>query len=195
MKKRPYKITEERFIRDNYGKLSVVAIAKHLGRTKSSVSGHISVMGLKLPDDIRRERIALGTFKPGQKPHNAGTKGKMKPNATSFKKGQLPHNTKFDGAVSVRKGYKYVRVAQSKWELLHRHLWISAHGPIPAGMIVVFRDGNAMNCELANLELITRQEGITRNRNREKASETYKRRTPVRQTMRKLRKEFPNLFN
>ncbi len=118
-------------------------------------------------------------FKVGQVPFNKGTKGLMKRNKTSFKRRHVPHNAKPNETVSVRKDssgtvYQYIKMAKRKWVLYHRHLWEQVNGPIPIGHIVVFRDKNTMNCELSNLELITRAEHVRRNDNREKASETMK---------------------
>jgi hypothetical protein len=45
------------------------------------------------------------------------------------------------------------------------HVWEEANGPVPAGYIVAFIDGDPLNCELGNLRLLTRAENIARNRN------------------------------
>ena len=41
-------------------------------------------------------------------------------------------------------------------------------------MIIAFKDGNQLNCELENLEMISRIENMKRNINRQKASESIK---------------------
>lgn len=41
---------------------------------------------------------------------------------------------------------------------LHRLIWAEAHGPVPAGHALRFRDGNPNNLTLANLRLTTRNE-------------------------------------
>jgi hypothetical protein len=196
---RPFKTSDQKYIRDHYGVISVADIAKHLGRHKSVVQGHIKRMGLKLPDDVRAARQAIGTFKPGQLPHNAGTKGKMKPNSTSFKPGQLPHNTKHDDAITIRadggKQYQFTRVSKGKWIPLHRQNWEQAYGPVPAGHIITFIDGNTMNAELENLKCISRAENVARNMNREKQAESMKHKWKVKKTMAKMKKDFPALFN
>lgn len=38
---------------------------------------------------------------------------------------------------------------------LHHVVWEAAHGPIPRGHKVAFKDGNHLNCTLENLELLT----------------------------------------
>lgn len=82
---------------------------------------------------------------------------------TMFRKGNLPHNTKYDGALSIRDGYYYIRLAKAEWKELHRHLWEKENGEIPEGFNVVFKDGNRKNCVLDNLELISNEELMRRN--------------------------------
>jgi hypothetical protein len=49
------------------------------------------------------------------------------------------------------------------WPLLNRHIWEQHNGPIPAGHIVIFKDGNRANCVIGNLELITLVDNMRRN--------------------------------
>lgn len=56
-------------------------------------------------------------------------------------------------------GFGNVRV----WPLLQRHVWEQAHGPIPRGHSIVFRDRNRANCALDNLELVSRADLMRRN--------------------------------
>lgn len=115
-------------------------------------------------------------FPKGHKPHNKGRKMSEyvdqaaieKINKTTFKKGSQPHNTKHDGAISLRCDksgikYLYIRLSKAKWIPYHQHLWVEAHGKIPKGHIVVFKDRNSLNCKLENLELITYGENMKRN--------------------------------
>ena len=147
-------------------------------------------MELYLPPEIaiRKQEYdpKTGRFLKGHRAWNKGLKGiTIGGEQTQFKPGHEPHNTKYDGAISIRKDskqdiyYKYIRVAKGKWELLHRYIWKQHNGEIPKGMLVVFKDGNQMNCSIDNLELITRKENMQRNRNYKKAkkslAETWKR--------------------
>ena len=43
-----------------------------------------------------------------------------------------------------------------RWEMLHRATWEEHNGPIPEGMMVVFKDGNQLNCDIENLMLVTK---------------------------------------
>lgn len=111
-------------------------------------------------------------FKPGHTPHNKGkqmdAKIYEKVAPTMFKKGNKPYNTKPVGTINVRldsdgRPYQYIKIKDSHWELLQRHVWAKANGEIPAGCVVIFLDGNYLNCELNNLQLISRKENMARN--------------------------------
>ncbi len=45
---------------------------------------------------------------------------------------------------------------------LHRVIWEEAHGPIPAGHQVMFKDGNKRNFDLSNLECLPAREVSSR---------------------------------
>ena len=51
-------------------------------------------------------------------------------------------------------GGKYVRE--------HRHVWQMTNGPIPDGMFIHYIDGDKLNNEISNLELITHTEHMRR---------------------------------
>jgi hypothetical protein len=159
----PYKVIFH--IKNNLHKTDA-ELAKELGRSVSSIKGLRQSRGLKKINDSK--------FKPGNKPKYKNTKA----NRGSFSKGKFPYNTLYDGCIRVRKEkgipYKYMRVSIGVWKLLHRVVWQESNGEIPAGHIVVFRDKNTLNCEISNLEIITRAEHIRRNRNTKKAAEKLK---------------------
>jgi hypothetical protein len=111
-------------------------------------------------------------FKPGHTPHNKGKQmdaeiyEKVAP--TMFKKGNKPYNTKPNGTINLRadktgRFYQYIKIKDCQWELLQRHVWTQANGEIPTGSVVIFLDGNYLNCELSNLQVITRKENMARN--------------------------------
>lgn len=115
-------------------------------------------------------------FQKGQVPPNKGLRrpgyapGRMR--ETQFKKGQFPFNRDPDfyvlGALRVNtEGYIEMRTSFEPggcgWSLLHRILWEDAHGPVPRTHALVFKDGDRLNVELDNLEVITRAELIRRN--------------------------------
>ena len=118
------------------------------------------------------EPSVANQFKPGHTPHNKGKQmdaeiyEKVAP--TMFKKGNKPANTKPVGTINVRldsqnRPYQYIKIKDSHWELLQRYVWTKANGEIPRGSVVIFLDGNYLNCELTNLQVITRRENMARN--------------------------------
>ncbi len=170
-KHKDWMMSEVRYLQDNR-QLPDDVIAGALERTIGSIQGARKRYNILKGGD--------GRLKPGHKPWNKGksytANGSEK---TWFKKGHLPHNTKEDHAISIRyhvKGYhyKYIRLSKGIWVLLHRHIWEAVNGQIPKGYNVCFKDKNTLNCNIENLELVSRQENMRRNQNREKASEKMK---------------------
>lgn len=114
----------------------------------------------------------IGRIKKGNIPANKGKKMSPELKAriahTFYKKGNRTgaanNNYVPIGHESLRKDYWYVKVAEGKWELKHRVIWEKHHGPIPAGHLVIFRDGNPNNFSLDNLELVSKTEHVYRNR-------------------------------
>ena len=159
---------------------STAAIAKDLGVSLSKIYNKAWNLGIKKdPLYLRSTQFPKGylggkasQFKPGHKPHNKGKQisaeiyEKVAP--TMFKKGNKPHNTKPNGTINLRADktgrlYQYIKIKDSHWELLQRHVWTKANGEIPRGSVVIFLDGNYLNCELSNLKVITRKENMARN--------------------------------
>lgn len=111
-------------------------------------------------------------FKKGSTPYNKGRKlsaevySKAAP--TMFKKGTRPHNWKPDGTIEPRKDsknrtYLWIKIKDSHWVMYHRYIWTQHNGEIPPSQVLVFKDGNTSNCDLDNLELITKLENMSRN--------------------------------
>jgi hypothetical protein len=126
---------------------------------------------------LRNHRIRTGNVTQFKKGHDSWNSGKRYHlvNGGTFKKGMHPKNTKHDGAITVRtdnRGVKvlHIRTALNKWEYLSRHTWREHHGDIPAGCLIVHRDGDTLNCSIENLECITKAENARRNWNRKKAA-------------------------
>lgn len=164
MKGRRYTTDERRIVERMCARhCSTQEIAAVIRRDVSSVRAYLKNHGLQTGRDTR--------FKNGHKPWNNGTRGAgiCKPNAGSFKKGDLPVNTLYDGAQTIRidtatkRPYWWIRHSVGKWEHLHRHLWRQERGEIPKDMMVVFKDGNTLNCTIDNLQLLSKAENARRN--------------------------------
>ncbi len=114
-------------------------------------------------------------FKKGQVSHNKGRKGLIYEGgiATQFKKGHRGGKAlelyQPIGTERISKdGYIQRKVnddmpLQRRWRGVHLIVWEEAHGPLPKGHALVFKDGNRQNCAIENLELVTRGELMRRN--------------------------------
>ncbi len=162
---------EDKFLSENFTCYTYPELGKLMGRPDHSLQNRLRRLGLRLPVNIMEERKRIGWFVKGNIPFNRGRKGTHFSPATEFKKGNIPGNTKYDGAIAIRHShfkrggppYKWIRVSKAKWKMLHVYNWEKANGKVPSGYIVVFKDKDTMNCDIQNLELITREEHLLRN--------------------------------
>jgi hypothetical protein len=158
------------------------ALAASLGRSIHSLQQRVYFHGLhKTPETKARiqartnrtlEQAGIGhRFRAGQTSWNAGLKGWQPEGcqATQFKKGQRPHTWKPVGTERVTtQGYRQLKVADEgracdRWHMVHVIMWEQAHGPVPPGHIVVFKNGDKQDIRLDNLECISRAEHAKRN--------------------------------
>lgn len=147
-------------------------IGRRLNRTEPAVLNRAHKLGLKKPRGFPN----AGCFQPGIVPWNTGLKGWQaggRSAESQFKKGELSGRArallKPVGAERVTKDGILQRKTTTagrggqRWKSVHQLTWIAAHGPIPPGHIVVFKDGNKRNFDDGNLECITYAENMRRN--------------------------------
>lgn len=169
-----------------YPNIKTKTLVKKLGRSARSIYQRARILGLKKSKEflaspesgIFIKGSTIGhqhRFQKGNVPANKGKKMspelKKKVEYTFFQKGHKPNNTLYDGAITIRhdktpkskRAYKYIRLAEGYWVELHRYNWEAKHGKIPKGFNVVFKNGDSMNCDLSNLELISHAELMKRN--------------------------------
>ncbi len=150
-------------------------VAAALGVNPCVIYAKAKKLGLKKSDEFNASpasgrldglRGADSRFQKGMQSWNKGTHyvagGRSAENR--FKKGVAPHNTVPVGTtVMSTDGYLKTKVAEpNHWKWTHRMNWESVNGPIPKGMMLVFKNENHEDCDPSNLELITRQEHIAR---------------------------------
>lgn len=132
-----------------YPNESTSVIARDLGRGVSAVYATASDMGLKKSPEQATQ------FKPGRRPEEA-------------------RNYRPIGSVRARGGYLERKVTDDtsvyparRWVAVHRLVWESVNGPVPKGMIVVFRPGMATTdpdlITIDRVELISSAENMRRN--------------------------------
>ena len=136
--------------------------------------------------DGRHEASRVTQFQANCEPFNKGipqaewmpTASREKCRRTQFRKGQMSGAAQRNwvpvGTEKVRDGQLCRKVTDSpdiypaaRWVPVTRLVWEAAHGPIPAGHLVRFRDGMATthreSITLEKLELVTRVENMRRN--------------------------------
>lgn len=171
---------EDEFIKNNYLKYPVKSLADKMNRSFTGIEGRLKAMSLKIPKELIKQRKKDSQYKKGNVPMNKGKKQTEymskeaieKTKATRFKKGDIPANAfDEDGIITIRydhknrsnRKYKWIRVSLGEWEPLHKHNWEKENGPVPKGHCLWFIDGDSMNCEPENIELIIRAENAKRN--------------------------------
>lgn len=182
MRSKPFKATKEQsdFIFKNYKGISNRDLTDMFNQE----------FGVELKIDIiknfkSRNKLdsgLTGYFKKGQIPFNKGLKwddfmskeGQANSKKTTFKKGYTHKNTKELGTQLVdAEGYLYIKVNEKgkrygrdgKWQRYHHIVWENAHGPIPDGYMVMFLDKDRTNFDLDNLQLVSKSELSTINKN------------------------------
>src|SRR3989304_2960689 len=167
-----------------YPGTSTARVAALLDRPLWSVNGKAWTLGLKKSARYMRAMIARVVrklsasgrshrFKPGQRPFNKGLKGWQaggRSRETQFKPGSVSAHwdpeTYHVGALRLdADGYVDMKIKEGlrAWRAFHVIIWEEANGPLPKGHILRFRDGDVLNIEIDNLELITRAENMRRN--------------------------------
>lgn len=170
---KPFTESEDSFIHANIQEKSIKWISKEIKRTSAYVSKRVKELGYQ---ELINQKALDSRIKKGAVPSNKGKKQTeyMSPEAirktegTRFKKGNMPHNCYHEvGKVVVRERtkekYKFICIEIGKWSQLHVVNWEKLNGPVPKGKCLWFMDGDTMNCDPSNWELITRKENLRRN--------------------------------
>jgi hypothetical protein len=185
--RRFYTPDEDRILRAQYPHCPTTELATALQRPLQSVYRHaVVILGLRKTDEYMASpaacRLRRGDnvgaacrFLPGHVPANKGSRrpgwapGRMA--ATQFKKGQRSPNYLPIGTIKMDSdGYLRRKIANGiggsgnakVWEFVHRRVWEAAHGPIPKGHRIWWKDRNHNNCALDNLELLSDKEHMAR---------------------------------
>ncbi len=176
--------TRERFsgaedsqIRQRFPSMATEELAAIMGRSASGISQRARRLGVsKDPDYLatagriqRGERRGEATqFRKGDTPRNKGVKrpkgwapGRMR--ESQFSKGTIPHRWRPIGSTRVIDGYEYTKVADHRnatwtmnWKVTHVLRWEAVHGKIPPKHCLKSIDGNRLNTDPSNWQLIER---------------------------------------
>ena len=174
-----YSPADDAVLRAQFADTPTAVLAQQLGRPAVSVSHRAARLGLKksaaylaTPAAGRMQRgTTLGAstqFVKGAAPANKGKKypkgwapGRM--SGTQFVKGQSGWNHKPIGYERVVADYTFTKVSDVRnvswtvnWKLTHVLKWEALHGPVPDGQCLKSRDGNRLNTDPTNWQLIPR---------------------------------------
>lgn len=167
---------EKRTLRTHYPDKKASELARLLDRPEGQIHAAAQRFGLKKSAEFlaseRSGRLVKGRadvgaatrFRKGNVPWTKGKKGLHFGPQTEFKKGIVAHNRMPVGTIVMATiGYLKVKVGEPRtWRWVHRLVWEEMNGPIPKGMMLIFKDGNRENVEPENLKLITKQEHMAR---------------------------------
>lgn len=167
---------EDEYLKDNYLIFSSHELEKQLDRPHGTVRQRYKLLGLIVPDSLKQRFKNESCFQKGAKPFNAGlprrswmsAQGIKKVSKSQYKSGNLPWHTHNCYEVVKwqkpgEKPYLIIYLKPTVRKYLHRHIWEQTNGPIPKGAKIVFKDGNTLNCNLDNLEILSNGELMLRN--------------------------------
>lgn len=186
--KRLWSAADDALLRARYPHEPTPAIAQQLRRSTASVYARAGILGLHKSAAYLASpcagRLRRGDhvgrafrFPKGHVPANKGLRrpgwhrGRMK--ETQFKPGVLSgvaaQRCKPIWSTRLVDDYLYRKMSAVSgpwtinWKLEHLRIWERAHGPVPAGHVVVFRNSDRADIRLDNLQLISRRELMRRN--------------------------------
>lgn len=156
--------------------MSCGEIGERYGCKAKSVQSLLARKGITLRTWKEAARVACdrgrsrGQFQKGAVPWNKGVKGIHLSRETEFKPGHKPtvcyrvETTRvrvFRKDGELHSARAFVKIAQpSMWRLRSHVMWEKAHGPIPKGMVLHYRNGDGMDDRLGNFMLVTRAEHL-----------------------------------
>lgn len=178
MSGRPWTEEELQVVKEMFPDHYASELAKMLGRSKTSIYQQAKCLGVKSSKEkisrtgkmtAMNPNSVAARFKKGHVSHNLGKKMPShvyeKAKHTMFKKGSIPANHRPVGSERLNvDGYIEVKVAEpNKWRGKHRVIWEKAHGEVPKGYSVHFKNGNRQDFSLDNLALISRSDLMNQN--------------------------------
>lgn len=183
MNRTPWTQQQINKLTEMYANHHTAVVAKAVGRTVESCYSKAQSLGLKKSDAFYQSdascrlkgNVGAGTrFRPGHTSWNKGMKGlDIGGKQTRFKPGTL-NGRALDQVKPIgferlsKEGYLQRKVNNDlpfnrRWKFVHVILWEEANGPVPAGHMLAFINGDRTDIRLDNLQLITRREMMQRN--------------------------------
>jgi hypothetical protein len=166
---------EDQFLKDNYLTIPAKRMSVLLGRSESGARQRMAILGIVVPREVIEQFKKDSHFKAGLIPFNKGRKqveymstaNIERTKLTRFVAGQLPTNHKPVGSERkcIKDGYIMIKVKEPNiWRLKQRVIWEDHYKQkLTAKQNVWFKDKNIYNFDISNLEVVTKEESVTRN--------------------------------
>jgi HNH endonuclease len=152
-------------------------MGRKIGRWRTSARERLKVLGIEVPEEVSKKFFKNNVFKKG---HPNPNKGKKQEEFCSpeqienlkkvrFQKGQKSYRAKKDLQIVLRMSINgklqyWIRLGPCKWQQYSHYLWLKSGKEIPTGYVIAFKNNNPLKCTLNNLECITRNELLKRNK-------------------------------
>ena len=156
--RRPWTGRQIRMLIRIYPDSCIKVLEKKLGHPMQSIYQMVKLLGLHRSASFRqRDRYRTSHL------------GRIIGIEYRFKEGNPGHKAMSNGSITIHgykdvktgkfKRYKFIRIGpHHQWKMFHVHAYEKAHGPIPPGYCLTFKDGNSLNCSPDNIECISRVE-------------------------------------
>ncbi len=181
-RRRPFSYDEVTLLHQLYPRTAAADLARRFKRPVGSIYNAAHRYGMRKDLEFMVEqgrkrqkdpRCRVGRFPPGHVPFNKGAKGWQpggRARETQFKKGNVSRRWRPEdylvGTLRLNSyGYVDMKIKEGlrAWRAFHLILWEDAHGPLPKGFCLRFKDGDHLNIGLDNLELVSRADNMRRN--------------------------------
>lgn len=166
---------EDDYLRREYANRSNADLAVWLHRSPRAVGLRALKLGITKSPEFAEAQFKKTQFRKGHAPFNKGRplhmwmseEAQQRSAKGRFKPGEKRKTNPTYRPIGYEKVYPdgYVWIVTERGRMpKHRYVWEQAHGPIPKGYCVKFRDGNRMNCTLENLYLVSRADHVREQR-------------------------------
>lgn len=166
------------YLMRHYATHTCKEISEWVHHPPRSVQSKAFNLGLRKDKAFMAECAKRSQFTKGHRPFNKNRRweefmseqSRCNSAKTQFKPGEVsPYSPTLRPVgyecVRTNKGRKYIWIKPEGRRMMpkHRWLWEKAHGAIPKGYNVQFKDGDTLNCVLDNLYLISRAKQLRKN--------------------------------
>ena len=169
------------YLKQHYATRTCADIAQWVHHSESAVLGKAFALGLRKDKAFMAECAKRSQFTKGHRPFNKGKQwadfmseeGRRNSAKTQFKPGventasptyRQPGFEILRSPDKLGRRYWWIKPHDGRRMMpKHRYIWEQAHGPIPKGMNIQFKDGDTTNCVLDNLSLISRAKQVRKN--------------------------------